>query len=175
MLQKYIWYWARGRRSCHVGILQKICSSVWTNKMYNEHASSYPHKRVHWLLKQGAFVVSIPLQDYINRIVHYMPYRSKAVQNLKHQLYPTKKEQLSLVNLPFSSNPNDIKSERFWLQQGLLDADILEQWSKYRQYIGHLSSPFHQRMCVFTLWIKWFSQLWGWWESIPSLSSSPTL
>ena len=63
------------------------------------------------MFQQGAFVVSIPLQDYINRIVHYMPYRSKAVQKLKHQLYPTKKEQHSLVNLPFSSNPNDIKSE----------------------------------------------------------------
>ncbi len=92
---------------------------------------------VRTMFQQGAFVVSIserpwhsvgideshemfinkdckmsivrPLPDYINRIAHYMPYRSKAVQNLKQQLLPPKKDKYPAVCSPYSSNPNDIK------------------------------------------------------------------
>ncbi len=97
------------------------------------------------MFQQGAFVVSItgrpwhsvaideshemlinkdcktsivrPLPDYINRIAHYMPYRSKAVQNLKNQIIPPKPDQKPSVQSPFSSNPNDSKCERNILAQ----------------------------------------------------------
>lgn len=89
------------------------------------------------MFQQGAFVVSVlgrpwhsvaideshemlinkdcktsivrPLPDYINRIVHYMPYRSKSVKNLQLQLYPIEKDK---INSPISSNSNDNKSEQ---------------------------------------------------------------
>ena len=89
------------------------------------------------MFQQGAFVVSIlgrpwhsvaideshemlinkdckssvvrPLPDYINRIAHYMPYRSKSVKNFQLQLFPTKKDQYTIIKSPLSSNPSDIK------------------------------------------------------------------
>ena len=92
------------------------------------------------MFQQGAFVVSIterpwhsvaideahemlinkeckssivrPLPDYIKRIAHYMPYRSKAVQNLKQQTFPTKSKQTIPISSPYSSCPNDIKCEQ---------------------------------------------------------------
>ena len=89
------------------------------------------------MFQQGAFVVSIlgrpwhsvaidephemlinkncktsivrPLPDYINRIAHYILYRSKAVKNLQSQLFPTKTDKYTAVSSPFSAKPNDIK------------------------------------------------------------------
>lgn len=41
-----------------------------------------------------------------------MHYRSKVVQNLKHQLFPTKTSQTPPISSPFSSRPNEIKYEQ---------------------------------------------------------------
>ena len=106
------------------------------------------------MFQQGAFVVSIlgrpwhsvaideshemlinkdcktsivrPLPDYINRIAHYIPYRSKAVKNLQSQLFPTKTDKYTAVSSPFSGKPNDIKyNENVKAQVQALEASKL--------------------------------------------------
>lgn len=32
-------------------------SNLWSNKKYNEHASSYSHKRVHWRFRTSLFIL----------------------------------------------------------------------------------------------------------------------
>ena len=53
-----------------------------------------------------------PLPDYINRLAHYMPYRPKAVKNLKQQVLPTTEDRQTSVTSPFPTKPDDIKSEQ---------------------------------------------------------------
>ena len=52
-----------------------------------------------------------PLPDYINRLAHFIPYRSKAVNNFQSQLFPTKKDQQKAINSSLPSNPNYVKCE----------------------------------------------------------------
>ena len=53
-----------------------------------------------------------PLPDYINRIAQPIPYRSKAIKNLQKELFPTKKQKKNEITGPFSTQPNDLKSEQ---------------------------------------------------------------
>ena len=92
------------------------------------------------MFQQGAFVVSIsgrtwhsvgideahemlinkqcktamcrPTPDYINRIAQYIPYQTKLLENIRHQLFPEVKPKLLSVDSPFSSNRNDGKFEQ---------------------------------------------------------------
>lgn len=92
------------------------------------------------MFKQGAFVVSIcgrpwhsvaidechemminkdckmsivrPLPDSISRIVNYMAYRSRTMENLRQQvLHQEEDKKKSAIISPFSSKPNDAKCE----------------------------------------------------------------
>ena len=51
-----------------------------------------------------------PSHDYINRIAHYIPYRTKALENLKQQIFPEQHHQEKPIQSPFSSKSNDFKS-----------------------------------------------------------------
>ena len=90
--------------------------------------------------KQGAFVVSIsgrpwhsvaideahempinkeckatitrPTPDYIDRIAHYLPYRTKSSQNAKKRLLPDIKTKESISQSPFSVDSNIVKFEK---------------------------------------------------------------
>ena len=92
------------------------------------------------ILKQGAFSVSIsgrpwhsvgideahemlinkacktsivrPTQDYINRIAHYIPYRTKTLENVECNFFPESTSPCKIITSPYSSNPNDIKYEQ---------------------------------------------------------------
>ena len=42
-----------------------------------------------------------PSPDYVNRIAHYVPYRTTALESLNHQLFPEEsKSHTEAVNLP---------------------------------------------------------------------------
>ena len=92
------------------------------------------------MLQQGGFVVSItgkawhsvgideshemlinksckmsivrPSPDYINRIAHYLPYRTKALENLSGFLFAEEKKQDYSKTSPLSNKPSDIKREQ---------------------------------------------------------------
>ena len=53
-----------------------------------------------------------PLPDYINRITQHIPYRSKGIKNLQKELFPTKKLKKNEITGPFSTQPNDLKSDQ---------------------------------------------------------------
>ena len=53
-----------------------------------------------------------PTKDYINRVAHYIPYRTKTLENLKHQLFPTAKHSLPTTTSAYSSDPSNLKSEK---------------------------------------------------------------
>ena len=91
------------------------------------------------MLEQGAFVISIsgrawhsvgideahemlinkacktsivrPSKDYINRIAHYIPYRTKSLENLKHQIFPETKCEEVTITSSFTSKSDDKKYE----------------------------------------------------------------
>lgn len=50
--------------------------------------------------------------DYINRIVQYLPYRSKALKNLQNELFPTQKQKTTSIESPLTTLPTDFKSEQ---------------------------------------------------------------
>ena len=53
-----------------------------------------------------------PTQDYINRIAHYIPYRTKTLDNIKLNFFPQSKHSQKPIESPFSSCPNDKKHEQ---------------------------------------------------------------
>ena len=97
-----------------------------------------PHS-VMAMFQQGAFVVSIkgrewhsvgideahemlinksckmsivrPSPDHINRIVKYLPYRTKALDNLCAYLFP-EREKKEIMSFPLSNKPEDVKREQ---------------------------------------------------------------
>ena len=52
-----------------------------------------------------------PSKDYINRIAHYIPYRTKTLENLKHQIFPESKIEKATITSGFTSNFDDKKFE----------------------------------------------------------------
>ena len=111
-------------------------------KLLSQHLVDVLHlpNSVKAMFEQGAFVVSIkgqpwssigideahemlinkacktsivrPTKDYINRVAHYIPYRTKTLENLKHQLFPTAKHSLPTTTSAYSSDPSNLKSEK---------------------------------------------------------------
>ena len=102
------------------------------------------------MFQQGAFVVSItgrpwhsvgideahemlinkqckmsivgPSKDYINRIAHYIPYRTRCLQNVKAQLFTERTDDLKCPDNPFSSHHTDQNSEHnIRVQMKLMD------------------------------------------------------
>ena len=67
----------------------------------------------HEMLINKACKMSIvrPSPDYINRIVRYLPYRTKALENLSTYLFPDDKKKCEEVLSPLSTKPDDIKRE----------------------------------------------------------------
>jgi hypothetical protein len=61
--------------------------------------------------KAGKTSIVRPSYDYINRIAHYIPYRMKAMENLKQQLFLEEAKQKSFITSPYSNNRNDYKRE----------------------------------------------------------------
>lgn len=56
--------------------------------------------------------ITRPSADYIRRIANYLPYRSKVLQNIRHQLFPeTSNKKLSPTHSPFSKLKYDYKFE----------------------------------------------------------------
>ena len=53
-----------------------------------------------------------PTPDQINRLANYLPYRTKAVENAKHQLFPERIPQDNTPHSPFSSENKDLKLEK---------------------------------------------------------------
>ena len=53
-----------------------------------------------------------PLPDYISRIARYMPYRSKAMDNLKLQVSGNEEDKHTPVCSPYTSKPHDIRCEQ---------------------------------------------------------------
>ncbi len=56
--------------------------------------------------------ITRPTPDYISRLAHYLPYRSKAVENARTQLFPETKPKESIISSPFSSDSNTKKFEQ---------------------------------------------------------------
>ena len=52
-----------------------------------------------------------PSPDYINRIVRYLPYRTKALENLSKYLFPDDKKKCEEVLSPLSKKSDDNKRE----------------------------------------------------------------
>jgi len=52
-----------------------------------------------------------PSPDYVNRIAHYLPYRTTALESLTHELFPEESKSHEAANPPLSKKPNDIKRE----------------------------------------------------------------
>ena len=50
-----------------------------------------------------------PSKDYINRVAHYLPYRTKAIENLKQQLFPESTAKYKPIEGAISNQCNDIK------------------------------------------------------------------
>ena len=67
----------------------------------------------HEMLINKACKMSIvrPSPDYVNRIARYLPYRTKALENLSTLLFPDEKNLHAKVSSPLSSKPDDIKRE----------------------------------------------------------------
>jgi len=61
--------------------------------------------------KESKTSIVRPHPDYINRIAHYIPYQTKALENLKLELFPDAKKEQQTISSPFSSNPSDKKCE----------------------------------------------------------------
>lgn len=61
--------------------------------------------------KESKTSIVRPHPDYINRIAHYIPYETKALENLKLELFPDAKKEEQTISSPFSSNPCDKKCE----------------------------------------------------------------
>lgn len=53
-----------------------------------------------------------PSPDTINRIANYLPYRSRAIKNIKCQLFPETTENPFKTSTPFSENNLDFKYEQ---------------------------------------------------------------
>ncbi len=62
--------------------------------------------------KECKTAMTRPTPDYINRIAHYLPYRTKALENAKKQLFPETKPKHNATHSPFSSDSNDLKWEK---------------------------------------------------------------
>ena len=56
--------------------------------------------------------ITRPTHEYINRIAHYLPYRTTALENARKQLFPETKPKDNTINSPFSSDSNDYKFEQ---------------------------------------------------------------
>ncbi len=67
----------------------------------------------HEMLINKACKMSIvrPSPDHISRIAHYLPYRTKALENLSTHLFPEEKKTSEEVSSPLSKKPDDIKRE----------------------------------------------------------------
>ena len=53
-----------------------------------------------------------PNPDYISRISRYIPYRTKTLENLTSQLFPSTCEKAGQIESPISSNRNDYKRQQ---------------------------------------------------------------
>ena len=67
----------------------------------------------HEMLINKACKMSIvrPSPDYVNRTARYLPYRTKALENLSFLLFPEEKNLHAKVSSPLTSKPDDIKRE----------------------------------------------------------------
>ena len=68
----------------------------------------------HEMLINKACKMSVvrPSPDYVNRIAHYLPYRTTALESLTHELFPEEsKSHEEAANSPLSKKPDDIKRE----------------------------------------------------------------
>ena len=82
-----------------------VCGRTWHSVAIDE-----AHEML--INKQCKTSMSRPTEDYINRVAHYIPYRTKALENLRHQLFPEATPKLLTVESPFSLNRNDHKFEQ---------------------------------------------------------------
>ena len=62
--------------------------------------------------KQCKTSICRPTPDYINCIAQYIPYRTKLLENIRHQLFPEVRPKPLSLDSPFSSNRNDGKFEQ---------------------------------------------------------------
>ena len=86
------------------GFVVSICGNAWHSVGIDE---------AHEMLINRECKSSIvrPHPEYINRLARYIPYRTKALENLKQQLFPESIQQQPTITSPFSSSPNDRKCE----------------------------------------------------------------
>ena len=86
------------------GFVISICGRAWHSVGIDE---------AHEMLINKGCKTSIvrPHPDYINRIAHYVPYRTKVLDNLKLKMFPEAKQEEPTISSPFSSNPTDRKCE----------------------------------------------------------------
>ena len=86
------------------GFVVSICGNAWHSVGIDE---------AHEMLINRECKSSIvrPHPEYINRLARYIPYRTKALENLKQQLFPESIQQQTTITSPFSSSPNDRKCE----------------------------------------------------------------
>ena len=86
------------------GFVVSVCGNAWHSVGIDE---------AHEMLINRECKSSIvrPHPEYINRLARYIPSRTKALENLKQQLFPESKQQQPTIISPFSLNPNDRKCE----------------------------------------------------------------
>ena len=87
------------------GFVVSICNRPW-------HSVAVDESHEMLINKDCKTSIVRPLPDYINRIACYMPYRSKALQNLKQEILPSTEEKHHSIQSPFSVHPNDKKLEQ---------------------------------------------------------------
>ena len=64
----------------------------------------------HAMLINKACKMSVvrPSPGYVNRIVHYLPYRTTALESLTHELFPEESKSHEAAKSPLSKKPDDI-------------------------------------------------------------------
>ena len=122
--------------------------------------------------KQGAFVVSItgriwhsvaideahemlinkecktsitrPTPDYINRVAQYLPYRTKAMENIRKELFPETSSKETAIHSPFSSESGVRKCEHNVL--AIMDAISCQSLLEVTGTSRGLLNPFSGKM-----------------------------
>ncbi len=79
-----------------------------TDRMWRAVAIDEDHEM---LINKTCKIFIVRPPDHISRIAHYLPCRTKALENLSTHLFPEEKKTSEEVSSPLSKKPDDIKRE----------------------------------------------------------------
>ena len=90
---------------CHGAFVVSISGKSWHSVAIGE-----AHEML--INKECKNAATRPTADSINRLVHYLSYRTKALENAKKQLLPESNVSYKATCLPFSSSSSDVIFEK---------------------------------------------------------------